>query len=297
MAHDELRHLRGIGMAVELIRNKWTYAVLVALLDGAMCTPELLVHINKGNMRNADLLNEWVLHEKTLLETLRRMEGEGLIARRPAEPRAKCAGRELTPMAAELLEALSEPAAWATRHADLLLRNLQVRRGVHAGGGEVRRRLKPEAGMRTPSQERWRNLGVALTMLRLRWSFAVISGLRHGPLRPTGLAAVINENAERNRHITGHRNVSDKVLWGTLHRLSVDGVVAHEGRGREFASTARCSLTDSGHDLLAALAPMGYWAARHEEELVAVMRARLRGLAASPHKSHPPDGPSGSVKR
>ncbi len=283
-------------MAIELIRNKWTYAVLVALLDGSMSPTELLVHINKGNVRNADLLNEWVLHEKTLLETLRRLEGEGLIVRQQlVEPQVKSAARRLTSMSEELLEALHEPAVWATRHADLLLANLRVRRGVGSAGPAPARRLKFEGGKRTPSQERWRNLGVALTMLRLRWSFSVIASLRNGPMRPTELALVINEDVDRDRHITGRRHLSDKVLWGTLRRLSTDGVIEHEGRGPGFASAAHCSLTDSGHDLLVALAPLGVWAVRHEEWLVDIMRARLRRSGNPSADRQSPDGSSGTV--
>ncbi|MCI3928836.1 winged helix-turn-helix transcriptional regulator [Streptomyces sp. AN091965] len=298
MLNDELRHLRGINMAIELIRNKWTYAVLVALLDGPMSPTELLVHINRGNVRNADLLNEWVLHEKTLLETLRRLEAEGLIVRQQmAGSQARSAARTLVSMSEELLEALREPAAWATRHADLLLANLRVRRGVIAPGPAPARRLKFDGGKRTPSQERWRNLGVALTMLRLRWSFSVIAALRNGPLRPTELALVINDDVDGSRHITGRRHLSDKVLWGTLRRLSTDGVVDHEGRGPGFASAARCSLSESGHDLLVALAPLGRWAVRHECQLVDILRGRHRAPGHPSSCVDCPDDPSDNVAR
>ncbi|WP_190134768.1 winged helix-turn-helix transcriptional regulator [Streptomyces longispororuber] len=244
-------------------------------MDGAMSPSELLQHINRGNVRNADLLNEWVLHEKTLVETLRRMEGEGLIRRCPAPPRCKSAARELTSLSRELMDALHEPASWATRHARLLLSNLQVRRGVKLDERPSRPPSASAAGKRTPSQERWRNLGVALTMLRLRWSFPVIAGLRNGPLRPTDLALVVNEAIDRR--VSGQRTLSDKVLWDTLHRLSADGVIIHEARGREFAGTTRCSLTDSGRELLTALVPMGRWAVQHEDEIIEALRSRHQG--------------------
>ncbi|MFI8930846.1 winged helix-turn-helix transcriptional regulator [Streptomyces sp. NPDC053474] len=132
-------------------------------------------------------------------------------------------------------------------------------------------------------------------MLRLRWSFSVIAALRNGPLRPTELALAINEDVDRNRHIIGRRHLSDKVLWGTLRRLSTDGVVAHEGRGRGFASAARCSLTGSGRDLLVALSPLGSWAVRYEAQLADVMRGRFRRPENPSTHQQRPDGSSGNV--
>lgn len=275
----ELRQLRGIGMTLELLRHRWTYAILVALRHGPRYPAQLLEHVNQGNARNADLVGTRILHEKTLFRTLRRMEKEGLIARGDEATPANgvAAPRKLTPMSQGLLTSLNDIAAWAARHRQHLAITLQQHRGLpradtaHDGSTPSgRRALDPQQGY-------WRGIGMTLTMLRRRWSFSIIAQLREGPQHPTGLAAAINAGIERNRDITGSRTLSEKVLWDNLHRLVDGGLIAHEPRSPQFASTAHCDITQPGRDLLASLAPVGIWAARYEKHLTAIIRAR-RGL-------------------
>ncbi|MEV0220717.1 hypothetical protein [Streptomyces sp. NPDC050704] len=262
-------------MSLELLRNRWTYAVLVALRSGPLRPAQLLDLINDGNARNVDLLGARVLHEKTLFTTLHRMEVEGLIVRKTdAVPANGVVPRELTSMSQELLTAVHGIAAWTRDHLDHLTITLRKHRELPQG------EVNPATSGPFPlslEQDYWRGVGMALVVLRLRWSFSVICQLSKGPQHPTGVAVAINAGIARNRDITGDRTLSEKVLWDTLHRLVESGLINHQPRAGQFASTARCTLTASGYALLAALAPIGTWATKHEEHLTTIIRRR-RGL-------------------
>ncbi|MEV1083476.1 hypothetical protein AB0I98_35560 [Streptomyces sp. NPDC050211] len=276
---EGLSQLRGTGLALEMLRNRWTYPVLVALRDHPLRPAQLLDHINEGNRRNADLVGTRVLHEKTLYMTLRRMEGDGLIIRQKRAGSGNGATpRELPPMSRGLLAALHCIAAWAGGQRDQLATFLRVHRGWARAGSQLGdpKAVGPRHAL-SPDQEYWRDIGMALVILRLRWGFAVLSQLRHGGQHPTGIGAAVNAGIARNRDITGHRTMSDKVLWDTLHRLVEAGLVNYQPRQGQFASTARCDLTLAGRTLLAALAPLGVWAGEVEEHLALIVRRR-RGL-------------------
>jgi DNA-binding HxlR family transcriptional regulator len=124
---------------------------------------------------------------------------------------------------------------------------------------------------------------MALVILRLRWTFSILHQLSYGPQHPTRVAAAINAGITRNRDIAGNRSMSEKVLWDTLHRLVDAGFINHQPRAGQFASTAQCTLTPSGHALLATLAPLGSWAIRHEVLLTTIVQRR-RGL--TDHRGH-----------
>ncbi|MFF7982862.1 winged helix-turn-helix transcriptional regulator [Streptomyces sp. NPDC007901] len=263
-------------MSLELLRNRWTYPVLVALLGGPLRTSQLLKLINEGTARNADLGGSRALHEKVLLATLRQMEKEGLLlCQRVATDRVTGYGPwEMTAAGKELLHSMHRVAAWSAAHRDQLAAALRNRRGKPSTSFDG---LPIGVPALSPEQEHWRGVGMALAVLRLRWGFAVLCQLNHGPQHPTGVAAAVNAGIARNRDLTGRRSLSEKVLWDTLHRLIDVGLVIHRPRPGQFASTARCMLTPAGHALLAALVPVGYWAAGHEERLLVIVRRR-RGL-------------------
>ncbi|MFM9442596.1 winged helix-turn-helix transcriptional regulator [Streptomyces acidiscabies] len=255
-------------MSLELLRNRWTYPALVALMDGPLRTSPLLRRINEGTERNADLVGGRALHARVLLTTLRQLETEAFLLSARAEP-----GQgvwELTTAGAELLHSLRRVGAWSAAHRDQLASSLRRHRGHPQPPLHV-----PMLG---PEQQYWRDVGMTLAVLRLRWSFPVLCQLGHGPQHPTGISAAVNAGVARNRDLT-ERTLSEKMFWDTLHRLVDVGLVLHQPRPEgQFASTARCLLTPAGHALLAALVPVGNWAAPYEERLLVIVRRR-RGLA------------------
>jgi len=254
-------------MSLELLRNRWTYPVLVSLKDGPLRTAQLLGHINEGTARNADLVGDRALHEKVLLTTLRQMQDEGLLLLRRAE--ADPGTRELTLAGTELLHSLHPVGVWATAHHDQLATALRRHRG-HPQPPSGRPALGPE-------QEYWRGVGMMLRVLCLRWTFPLLCQISHGPQHPTGIAEAVNAGVARS-DLT-ERLLSEKMFWDTLHRLIDVGLVLHQPRPEgQFASTARCTLMPAGHALLAALVPLSDWAASHEDQLLGIVRRR-QGLS------------------
>ncbi|WP_416968277.1 hypothetical protein [Streptomyces sp. 4F14] len=269
------RRLRGIGMVLELLRNRWTYSVVVTLLESPLDGRQLLAGINEGAARNADLAAVRVLHPNVLLTRLRQMAEEGLLlARHPGADVGDGPDLwELTAEGKELFHSLHRMTAWATGHRTCLTTALRRHR-QGSGCGQP-----PTWGpVLTPEQERRRGTGMVLEVLRPRWAFAILCQLSHGPQQPTGVTEAVNAGVVRNRDLTGPRRLSEKVFWDTLHRLVDAGLVVHRPRPGQIASTARCTLTPAGHELLAALGPVGEWAVEHEDRLLVIVRRR-RGLS------------------
>ncbi|QNP74972.1 winged helix-turn-helix transcriptional regulator [Streptomyces roseirectus] len=261
--NEDIRRLRGIGMTLELLRNRWTYPVLVALLDGPLGTGRLLALINEGTARNADLVGSRVLRERVLLTTLRQLETEGIFLSGRTEPEP--AIWELTVAGRELLHSLNRVAVWVSAHRDQLADALRRHRG-HP-------QQPPGVPVLRPEQEHWRGVGMTLAVLCLRWSFPILCRLGDGLQHPTGIIQAVNAGIARTCDLA-ERPLSEKMFWDTLHRLVDAGLVTHQPRQGQFASAARCTLTPAGHALLAALAPVGEWAVSHERQLLAAVRRR-----------------------
>lgn len=277
----EARRLRGIGMTLELLRNRWTFSVLVTLLEGPLDGRQLLISINEGAARNADLVGTRVLHSNVLLARLRQMEKEGLLL--VGHPGSDARGGpdlwELTSEGKELFHSLGCVAVWATGHRSRLAATL--RRHRRGGGSGQHPVAEP---VLTAEQSCRRGVGMALGVLHPRWAFAILCQLSHGPQRPTGVTEAVNAGIGRNRDITGQRSLSEKMFWDTLHRLVDAGLVVHRPRPGQIASTARCTLTPAGHELLDALGPVAEWAIEHEKQLLTIVRRR-RGLPDGDAKS------------
>ncbi|MET8983194.1 hypothetical protein ABZX85_47250 [Streptomyces sp. NPDC004539] len=266
-------------MTLELLRNRWTYSVLVALLDGPLPSGLLLLRINAGAARNAELVGPYVLRAPVLLARLRQMETEGLLLTRHADPGGGKGSdlEELTQAGRELLNSLWRVSGWATdRREHLTFALLRHRRHQQRNSGGDELRLAAE--VLTPEQESRRATGLALGVLRTRWAFAVLCQLDHGAQRPTAVTEAVNAGVGRNRDLTKGRSLSEKVFWDTLHRLVDAGLAVHRPRPGQIASTARCTPTPAGRALLDALTPVGEWAVEHEEDLLTIVRRR-RGLA------------------
>ena len=274
----DLRQLRGTGMALELLRNRWTFPLLVALRTDSLSPVQLLDCINEGNARNRDLVGSRILHEKSLFTALQRMEAEGLVVRQNDASGNGVVPRALTSLSRDLLADLNSVAVWADAYRNQLTVALCGHRGLLDADTCIPSRAAAGSLHLSPEQDYWRGVGMALVILRLRWSFSVICQLSRGPQRPTGIAAEINAGIARNRDITGNRTMSEKVLWDTLHRLVHADLINHQPRAGQFASTALCALTPSGFALFEALTPIGKWGGRHEAHCTRVIQRR-RSLA------------------
>ncbi|MGN3954174.1 winged helix-turn-helix transcriptional regulator [Streptomyces sp. WAC8370] len=108
-------------LAVELIADKWTVAVLAGLSEGPVRHGELVGLIGG-------------ISRKVLTQTLRRLETHGLVRRcayAEAPPRVEY---ELTPLGATLISPIHMLAEWARENGDAVLAAHEAGPGTAAHG-------------------------------------------------------------------------------------------------------------------------------------------------------------------
>ncbi|HEX2906104.1 MAG TPA: helix-turn-helix domain-containing protein [Phototrophicaceae bacterium] len=95
----------GTRAVLDLLADKWTVLVVAALA--------------KGKLRYSDLrrILQGISH-KMLTQTLRRLEGDGLLTRTVYPVVPPMVEYELTPLGQTLIEPLTALCAWAEHHLD-----------------------------------------------------------------------------------------------------------------------------------------------------------------------------------
>ena len=89
---------------VDLLSGKWTIPVVAALMSGPRRHGALRRGLDKG------------LSDKVLTQTLRRMEADGLLARRTVEGNPPAVFYQLTPLGRSLSDPLAALAHWQAAH-------------------------------------------------------------------------------------------------------------------------------------------------------------------------------------
>ena len=111
---SDLRHL---------FADKWTLVIMIALSNGPLRRTQILQTVNSYSVDDQWSEKYRVLHDSILARALKKMIGDGLLVHdydgSVFPPRAHYS---LTPEAVEFLAQIREPAAWASRHADLVAR-------------------------------------------------------------------------------------------------------------------------------------------------------------------------------
>jgi DNA-binding HxlR family transcriptional regulator len=96
---------------------------------------------------------------------------------------------------------------------------------------------------------------LAFDLLSNTWNAVVLWSLRHGPLRPGELRALIG-------------GISHKVLTETLRRLEFNGLVARRAYA-EAPPRVEYELTALGRTLLGPIEVFGVWAHDHADDVMA----------------------------
>jgi DNA-binding HxlR family transcriptional regulator len=97
-------------------------------------------------------------------------------------------------------------------------------------------------------------LQAAVGTVTAKWSLAILASLATGTLRFNELL----------RHIDG---VSRRMLSSTLRGLERDGLVLRHVHAR-VPARVEYELSDAGHDLLTALAPLAGWSVEHRQRML-----------------------------
>jgi DNA-binding HxlR family transcriptional regulator len=103
---------QGVIEAVNLIKGKWTIAILMALALEERQNKDILTAINSSDLDNgSDESN--VLSRRVLTDALHRVTEDGLIARRADDGKFGAVWYRLTPKGRALLRAIRPLADWA----------------------------------------------------------------------------------------------------------------------------------------------------------------------------------------
>jgi DNA-binding HxlR family transcriptional regulator len=100
----EPQDLGGLDRALEAVGDRWSLAVIAALLGGPRRYGELQERLGR-------------VAPNVLAKRLRDLEAEGLLVARPYSERPPRFEYELTESGADLADAVDRLAAWGARHA------------------------------------------------------------------------------------------------------------------------------------------------------------------------------------
>ncbi|HEY8984932.1 MAG TPA: hypothetical protein VIU15_35830 [Streptomyces sp.] len=131
----EQERQRATGMALEVVRPRWAFAVLCQLGHGSQSPTCVTEAVNAGIDRNRDLTGRRSLSEKMFWDTLHRLVDAGLVIHRSRPGRIASTARcTLTPAGHALLGAVEPVGEWALGHEQQLLAIVRRRRGLSVGG-------------------------------------------------------------------------------------------------------------------------------------------------------------------
>ncbi|EWM15262.1 helix-turn-helix domain-containing protein [Kutzneria sp. 744] len=120
--------------ANHLLNGDWIPDVLLALSSGPLRYTELLDAIRSSPVVDARTQRGRHVQPRILLNTLRRMEDDGLVLRHEKSIGLdRSVQYELTPAAHELLSALTSTVTWCERHQTLIARADQQAVRRHRG--------------------------------------------------------------------------------------------------------------------------------------------------------------------
>jgi DNA-binding HxlR family transcriptional regulator len=124
----DLQMIRGTKTALDLLAAKWSVDVIYLLANGTRRYSEVFYEVGE-------------ISKKTLTQTLRSLERDGVIARRVYAEVPARVEYSLTPLGWSLTAPLMGMYEWAAAHAQ----DLEDARMLHDGAPEPRRRLAPNA--------------------------------------------------------------------------------------------------------------------------------------------------------
>jgi DNA-binding HxlR family transcriptional regulator len=100
---DDLEMINGTRAVLELLGGKWSVDILYLLATGTRRYSEVLYEVGE-------------ISKKTLTQTLRTLERDGLVARRVSSDSSLRVEYSLTPLGWSLTEPLMAMYEWAARH-------------------------------------------------------------------------------------------------------------------------------------------------------------------------------------
>ena len=118
MSRSDVPYRHSVHFAIELLKGRWTVAVMAELAVGERQYREILTAINKVEEQSGS--QQRPLTDRVLTDTLGRAVRDGLIERHAETGHFKRVWYTLTPMGRRLLRAVRPLAEWAKEHHEYL---------------------------------------------------------------------------------------------------------------------------------------------------------------------------------
>ncbi|WP_329065577.1 winged helix-turn-helix transcriptional regulator [Amycolatopsis sp. NBC_01480] len=118
MNNWDVPYRQSVHEALAVLSGQWTVAVLATLALGERQFSDLLSEVNATEERVGWLSHPKPLTARVLTDTVRRLQGHGLVERRAEGTQFSAVHYQLTAEGRTLLSALRPLASWAQQHRE-----------------------------------------------------------------------------------------------------------------------------------------------------------------------------------
>lgn len=258
--------MRGCGLVVDLLKDRWLFASLVALDHEALSPAELLNLFESAHDANAPVFGPHSVYRELVTRRLTSLTKAGLI-----EPNARCGRRRAyrsTALGAELLASLQASGRWGVAHYEWLVTYSRIQRHL-----DVDEPIPGPDPADPLGRERMRRRSLALLygeLLSPKWTYATLVALAGRSLRFVEIITAVNAAVDASSDVvSGH--LADPALSDRLDALQGLTLV---DRVREFGRAHCYALTVQGRELVASLEPVAAFGIRRDAEMTAAVLAR-----------------------
>lgn len=257
--------VRGGGVVVYWMRDRWFFASLVALDHEPLSPTELLELFQEAHDVNTSVFGVHSIYKERVTRHLGTLAKAGLIE---AEPRH---GRHRTyrtsALGSEMLGSVQASARFGRAHYEWLV-----------AYARLQQHLDPDAPIPGPApgdqlgEERMSRRALALLwseLLAPKWTYATLTALTVGQLRFSEIVKRVNVAVDYSSDVvSGH--LADSALSARLEALQMLTLVDHK---RLFGRSRCYALTTLGRELVASLEPAAQFGIRRDAEMTAAASA------------------------
>lgn len=263
--------MRGCGMVVDCLRDRWFYASLAALNAEEMSPAELLRVFEDAHDANAPIFGPHSVYKERVTKHLGALTRAGMVEPGPRRGRRRV--YRVLPLGSEMLESVGASGRFGRAHYEWLVAYARLTRHL-----DVDEPIPGPDPRDSPAMARERLLrrSTALLygeLLAPKWTYATLVTLAGGSLRYVEILKRVNAAVDANSDVvSGH--LADSAL---AKRLEVLQQLTLVDRHREFGR-ARCYvLTRLGQELVASLEPVAQFGIRRDREMTAAVLSMQPG--------------------
>lgn len=260
--------IRGCGMVVGCLQDRWFYALLVTLRDEPQTPTELLARFQAAREFNMPVFGPYSIYPESITRHLRSLTRAGLTEARPLKGRRR--KYIVSSLGMELLDSLDDVGTYGRTRYLWLVRSTRILRHADPDAPLPIRNPGDTDKMAEERRTRWTTALLLGTVLAPKWTFSVLAALTRSPLRFYRIGAVVNAAIAASPDVaTGH--LVDSTLAARLEALQQIGLVVRIPSDVDRRTVY--ALTEHGRALMVALAPVAAFGMARDAEMAAAYKA------------------------